>query len=57
MSVGWAGGYNPGMPVVDVTPWPLRDPDRGQRNLAALAAHLGAPYDEEIRPGRLLYAM
>lgn len=26
-------------------------------DVEALAAHLGAPYDEEVRPGRLLYAM
>ncbi len=44
------------MPAADLSSWPLRDPARGERNLAALAAHLGADRFSALLPplGRLL---
>ena len=44
------------MPAADLSSWPLRDPARGERNLAALAVHLGADRFTALLPplGRLL---
>src|SRR5262249_7646780 len=38
------------MPAADLSSWPLRDRARGERNLAALAAHLGPTRSTALFP-------